>query len=246
MDVAGLLVHDRAGPRVHALDLEVRKVRDLFELFRPRVVRPDIVRPVTVGNEVHRAAQPHGLLIAAVGPRQLLEGAGVKVDQLDRLVLAAAVVAHLVFPGIDLLVGEPLPVGRDRAGHRLRYGDARRQSTVDRDAPELRLTVGHSGARRHEHDPRAVRCPSAGLVDAGMERQSFRLTTGGGHDVHVRIATVLTGEREPFPVGREMRIALDGRRRRHPARVATGARDDPDVAGVGERDLRRADIGLME
>ena len=65
-------------------------------------------------------------------------------------------------------------------------------------------------------------------------------------DVHVNVAVVLARESDLRAVGREVRACLDAYARGQAARLAALARDDPEVAGVDEGDLRAAQSGAAQ
>src|SRR5207244_12638858 len=79
-----------------------------------------------------------------------------------------------------------------------------------------------------------------------MPRQTPRLATGGIDDVDVGVPTVLHAERDLLPVGREMRIRFRSWKARKSLRVATVATHDPDIARVGEGNLRTAHRRLAQ
>jgi hypothetical protein len=64
--------------------------------------------------------------------------------------------------------------------------------------------------------------------------------------IDVVIRAVLHGEGNLLAVGREMGIGFRAGEARQPPGVATVLADDPDIAGIRERDLRRADGGLAQ
>src|SRR5438876_4709815 len=73
-----------------------------------------------------------------------------------------------------------------------------------------------------------------------MPCQTSRLATISGNHVNIHIAGVLAAERDPFSIGREMRIRRLSLKTCETTRSATRARDGPDVLCISEGDLRRA------
>ena len=67
-----------------------------------------------------------------------------------------------------------------------------------------------------------------------MIRQPRGLAARRRHHVHVGVAADGRGERDLRAVGREARIGFHKRRGGQPARLAAGARDRPEVAGIRE------------
>ena len=65
--------------------------------------------------------------------------------------------------------------------------------------------------------------------------------TNSRYDVDVDVAIVFTAEGDECAVGREVRIEFVTDAGGETARFATGAGDDPEIAGVFEDDLRLAE-----
>src|SRR5262249_42539112 len=78
-------------------------------------------------------------------------------------------------------------------------------------------------------------------VGAWMPGQTLRLAAFSRHDIDVSVAGVFTAERDPLPVGREVRARSLALETGQAARQAAGPLDDPDVVCVSERDLSGAD-----
>ena len=77
-----------------------------------------------------------------------------------------------------------------------------------------------------------------------VKRQLPGLTALGGHHVHIEIAVILSGEGNPFAVGREFRKQVRARRsavmrRASPPELAR----QPKIAAVHEDDLVLVDVG---
>ena len=249
--VAGLLVDDRVGPRRRAHDVEVVVLRERRDLLRIEAVDEQIGRPAPIRQEVHRVADPHRLRVVAVGPRQLLDGEVGEIEQPHRVHAAAAIVTPLARLALrpaggehrdrNLFVGDASRVGRVRAGvrarHRQHVGDPARARHGPQAEERVRAGRRQRVAARREHDAAAVRTPAARHVDAGMIRQPRRLAARCRHHVDVGVAAHGRRKRDLLAVGRELRIGVGlGRRGETPGLTAT-PRDDPEVAGVLERDL---------
>src|SRR5262245_25379414 len=73
-----------------------------------------------------------------------------------------------------------------------------------------------------------------------MPGQTLRLAAFSRQDIDVSVTGVFSAERDPLPVGREVRVRGLALETGQAARHATGPLDDPDVVGVSERDLRGA------
>jgi hypothetical protein len=79
-----------------------------------------------------------------------------------------------------------------------------------------------------------------------MPCQAPHFAARGRDDVHVDVPVVVAGEGEPLAVIGKDRIALVAVGGRDPADVAAVELRGPDIAGVDERDVRRAHRGLRE
>ncbi len=201
VDIAGLLEHDRAGAGVKRFDVEVGEFGDLRQLLPFRVVRPDIRHAVTIGDEVDRVAHPHGIHVFGIGPGRRNEVVALEIDDPDRAVLPAAVVAPFLIPGVVHPIGDVRAVGGDltliTAGQRQRLFDA----TLRGHSPEARRSRRSPGrARGRKKDRLAVRGPSLLPVGARMPGETARLAAVRGHDVHVGVPRIFSAERDPLSV----------------------------------------------
>ncbi len=79
-----------------------------------------------------------------------------------------------------------------------------------------------------------------------MKRQPARLSAGRRHHVHVDVAVVLRGERDPFSVRRKLRKNLIAWRRGQPPRCAARPRREPQIARVSEDDAILGDVGIAQ
>ena len=111
VDEAALLEHHHAAAGVERLDVEVDEPGELRELLRGGFVRPDVGDAVAVRDEVHRIAQPHRVDVLRIRPWRRDQVEGLQVDDPDRPVLAAAVVAPFLVPRVVHAVRDPLPSG---------------------------------------------------------------------------------------------------------------------------------------
>ena len=169
---------------------------------------------------------PDRIDVLRIGPRRRDEIVGLEIDDPDRPVLAAAIVAALLVPRVVHAVGDVRAVGRDLALIAARQRHRLLDAALDRHGPEARRAARRPRrARRGEDDRLAVRRPALHVVAAGMPRQPLRLAAFGRHDVDVDVAGVLAAERDPLAVGREMRIGGLSLKARQAARDAAGALD---------------------
>ncbi len=241
MDAPALLEDDRAGARIDRLDVEVGEPRRLRELLALGVERPDIRDPIAIGQEVHGVARPHGIHVLRVGPRRRDQIVGLEVDDPDRTVLTAAIVATLLVPGAVHAVSDVRSARRNLALIAARQGQRLLDAARGRHGPESRRGVGRPArSPGREHDGRTVGRPALDGVGTGVPREAFGIAALGGNDVHIRVPGILSAEGNRSPVGRKVRVGRLALKARESSREAAGAFDDPDVVGVGKGDLRRA------
>src|SRR5262245_2099906 len=79
-----------------------------------------------------------------------------------------------------------------------------------------------------------------------MVRQTSRYAAGGRDDVDVQVPFVFAREGDLTPVGREDGVALEAHTGRESASVAAGTVNDPEIAGVRERDEFVTHRGSLE
>ena len=160
------------GPRIDRLDVEVGELRRLRELLGLGVERPDIRDAIAIGQEVHRVARPHGVHVLRVGPRRRDEIVGLEVDDPDRTVLTAAIVATLLVPGAVHAVGDVRSARRNLALVAARQRQRLLDAARGRHGPESRRRVGRPArSAGREHDGRAVGRPALHGVRAGVPRR---------------------------------------------------------------------------
>ena len=94
--------------------------------------------------------------------------------------------------------------------------------------------------RRCEHDRLTIRGPALSEIAARLPRQPPRLATVSGDNIDIQVPRVLAAESNPFPVRGELRVGRLSVETRHPPRTPTRTRHSPNIVGVSERDLRRA------
>ena len=97
MDEARLFEHDRACPGRRVHDIEVREVRELPEHLRISAICVKIGDFLAVGNEIDRVADPHRVVVVAIGPRQFLDGVVSETNHRDRVGPTAAVATPHAF-----------------------------------------------------------------------------------------------------------------------------------------------------
>ena len=151
VDVAGLLEDDGAGARVDRLDVEIGERRDLRQLLRLCVsIRPDVGHAVAIGEEIHGVAHPDRIDVLRIGPGRRHQVVGLEVDDPDRTVLAAAIVASLLVPRVVHAIGDAGAVGGNLSlvaraaapsAARRRPRPARSRSAARRSAPSSRATT---------------------------------------------------------------------------------------------------------
>src|SRR5260370_34188397 len=91
--------------------------------------------------------------------------------------------------------------------------------------------------------PAPTRCERS---EGGVEGDLAGNAAGGWHDVDLLVAVVLTGEGDPFAVGREFREQLDARVGGQARGCAAGDWRGPEIAAVGEGDAVAVDVGETE
>jgi hypothetical protein len=245
VQVAALLEDDQTTARIERLHVEVGELRELLEGLGLRVVRPDVVHAVAIGGEVDHVADPRRVDVLRIGPggrRQFVAG---QVEDPDRPVLPAAIVASFIVPRAVHAIGDAPPVRSNLPLEGARHRERRLHIALRRDGPELRLAVGRR-ARRRKHDARAVGRPPLHHVRPRVPREATRLATVHRDDIGVGVAGILAAEGDPLPVRREARIGRDPLEGRHAASIAPIARCGPDVVGVREGDVRRTNGRLPE
>src|SRR5208282_4074766 len=87
----------------------------------------------------------------------------------------------------------------------------------------------------------AVGGPAQGLVWGRMIGQPFRLAAGGGHDIDIVIALVLSGEGDELAVGGKLGKGLLAFVGGEPEGYAAGDRHFPQIAFGGEDNRTAAD-----
>jgi len=105
------------------------------------------------------------------------------------------------------------------------------------------VEIGVAGAWGGEEELLAVSREAQGHVRAGVIGETPGHPPRSRDHVDVGVPVVLTGEGEPRTVRGEDGPRLGAHGRRETPRLAAVAADDPQVLGVGERDLGAADGG---
>ena len=242
VDVAGLLKHHCARACVESLDVEVGELGHLRQLLGFRFVRPDILDAIAIRDEVDGVADPRRIDVLRVGPRRRNEIKSFEIDNPDRPVLPAPVVAPLVVPGVVHAISKPCAIRRVLALEPARQRQRDFHSAFGGNRPEARRgTRRFAGARGREQHRLAVGRPTLHQVRTRMPRQAFRLAAFGRDDIDVDVARVVATESQPLTVGREVRIGRLSLEAGDAASGSTSTVDGPDVVRVGERDLLGAD-----
>ena len=121
------------------------------------------------------------------------------------------------------------------------------RATVGGHTPEARRWCWSTGlSRAGEHDALAVGCPAGRRIGSGMPREARRFTAVDRYRVDVGIPAVRAGERHRASIWRQPGLRGVALERRQSPRLAAGAFDDPDVAGVRKRNMTLADRGLSQ
>src|SRR6185295_14404340 len=220
------------------------------------IVRIKIEVPVAIRVEIDRVADPHRI---AARPRVVADLFRVERLQIEyvKLIRLAAAIA-LLGPEVARLrrVDHSRAVGRKSSGpgfgHRQRsgrpagYGNG--VEPRDRESPRVAL--------RFEHDRLSVIRPAVDLIVItptrckwalrGIKRELFRLAAARGYYVDLFVAVVLTSERDPLTVGRELAEHLHARMRCEARRGSTGHGSGPQIASVGEDNLVPVNIGKAQ
>ena len=133
-------------------------------------------------------------------------------------------------------------IGRVAALHRRSAAATPPEIRLGGDGEQLDRRRWRCRARRGEEHPLAVRRPAHRDVRPGMPSQALGHAARGRHHEDVDIAVVLAGERDLDPSGEKTGL-FPRPDRSQPAGLAALARHAPEVAGVGEDDLCRAQRG---
>ena len=242
-----LLEDDPVAVRTGEFHVVIRKVGHLLHLAALRVIDEEVHHPVAVREEKDLVADPHRENVLRLVVRHVRHLP-------SRLVVNPDVVRHtalVIFPGAELthdaVVGQPFAVGRIAAEATFGQGNRCGESAllIDRQQPSLETTADAVAV----NDPLAVRGPAhhdvvrahavAQIVATVRSRigHTQRLATGCRHDIHLRIAVVLTGERDRPAVRREAREHFVTHVRRQPMGLAACHRHLVEIAGIGEDDL---------
>ena len=195
VDPPALLEDNRPATGVDRLDVEVGELRRLGELPGFGIERPDIRDAVTIGEEVDGVARPDRVHVLRVCPRRRDEIVSFEIDDPDRPVLAAAIIAPLLVPGVVHAIRDvcatrgDLPLVAPRQGQRLL------DATHGGHGPESRGGIGRparsAGGEEHR---RAVGSPPLHGVRARVPRQALGIAAFCRHDVHVRVAGIFAAE----------------------------------------------------
>ena len=149
---------------------------------------------------------------------------------------------------------DPGAIGRDHGCHgqgvRIAHESRRRRAVRGRDVDATGALVGGRGLPVDEQA--AVRRPRRGIDEGGVRVDDDRPTAVGIRDGQARVAERehrrIGQERDPGPVPREQRQALDPGGRGDRSACRTVGRGDPDLAivDIGDDARRREPVGRWE
>jgi hypothetical protein len=228
------------------LDVGLGKAAQLAQAASVRVVAPDVHHPVAIREEVDGAAHPDGVdvdgaLVGEAGLSQVVE-----IEDRERGVLAAPVVAPLDVPPGDPIHDDPLSVRRVRSVVAPRSGQEVRRPAGHGNGPQPLERHRRRFAGRGVQDPRAVGGKAPRVRGGRIPGQPPRGSPRGGHHVDHRHPGAVRSERQRLPVGREVGVALHGGGARQTTRLAARKIGDPEVPPVGEGHLPAVQVGLAQ
>ena len=234
-------------PGPAAADLKSSPVvgQRLGDLFRGQVVDEERHGSLPVGQEVDLVAEPDRVRVVGVLAGDLLDLEVGHRDDPDgrRLAALVALPGHLPLHGRH--VGQARAVGGVGAGDRGRERQLLGEAALEAHGVERGDPGRRARPPRAEEDPLAVGRPADDLVRIRMIGQPAGDAPGRRDDVDVRVPVVLPGEGDERAVGGEGRQALEADAGRQPRCRAAVAPDEPEVAGVGENDVRPAERRVL-
>ncbi len=247
-----LLEHDPIRTRARPQDIlaEIGQPARLAACRRDRI---QIEVIVAIGQEIHRIAHPHRLMIG-----------GPVIGQADRTVGREVVHPHVLRPPAAIaLPGPEIPI--DRRVHQLRpirrqhatadFRNRQRRLHAAREWHPIRPAIALTGriAVGTHQDVCAIRRPVEHPVigattrrhrpDIGVPGELARLTTRCRHHMHLPGAAVLGREGDPGAIRREFGVQLLPRMRGQPDRLTALSRHPIQIASVDEYHLLAVDIG---
>ena len=179
-----------------------------------------------------------GYDVFRIGPRWRNEIVGFQIDDPDRTILTAAIVATFFVPRVVHAISDASSVSGNLSLVSARQGHRFFDAAFSRHGPETRRAARRPRRAVGGKENRlAVGCPTFDEIGARMPRQTLRLAAFGRHDVNVEVACILAAERDPSSVGRKMWIRSLSLKTRQSFCAATGARHDPDIVCISETDL---------
>jgi len=244
-DAPELLVHDAVGAGGSCLEVEACVLDDLLHGLRSRVIGEERHGTVAIGEEVNGAADPHGVEVVRVVARNGFDVQSGEVGEPDVPGLTAAVTLPGPLPLLQGDVGEARSVG----GVRSLGGDGQREFVGESAGGErhsVKTIEGAVAVASGLEEDFAVGCPSGDDIVAGMEGDAPGDTAVRGDHIDVTIALDFCGVGDHGAVGGKGRMGHGSDAGGEPAREAAAARDDPEVAGIGEGDLRFVEGGAAE
>ena len=253
-ELAVLLVHDLAvlalARPAHVPGLAGRQLLDLLRLD---VVGVQVERAVAVGVEVDLVSDPHRVALGPRGRRDGFELGGLQVVDEEILRPTAFVALPRAEVARQRRVHDLRSARREVAAARDRHRQRDRQTAVEIDRVQVRVGQRPTVAHRAEQHRLAVVGPTVHLVVVApairqrtarrIPRQLFRHAAGRRNHVHLLVAVVLAGERDPRAVGRKLREQLEPVVRGQARRGTAVRRREPQIARIAEDDFVAVDVG---
>src|ERR1022692_2490923 len=203
---AAVLEHDLVGPKAGPVHIELRIVRQLFNLAGVEAIAVQVQAMFgpAIGIEVDGVAVPHGKRVSPILVRHNVDSAALEIINCDVLGHAALVTLPGAEVAEDAVVGDAVTVRRVRGQaafvERQRLG----KSALDADAIQPSEPVVEGVATGEKDDALAVRRPGNDLVmkahafvkmtASGIKGQLFRIAAFRRHDIDVEVAVVLSGK----------------------------------------------------
>ncbi len=224
--------------------VEIGVGRDLTALVGRRIVGPDVevVRRTVVGEVVELVLLPHRLRVGALPCRDAARGVALQMEEPDVGRHAAAVALPRARVGGVRRVREPFTARRDRAECTVGHGELFGEAALGRDGEKLHFAVATCESVVEEEELPVGRPIGEDFTD-GMVGDARRHAARDGERVEVAVAVVVADEGDRLAVRAEARERFGSRRTRERRRHPALARHEPEIVGVDEDDLRRADVG---
>ena len=198
VQVAGLLEHHRAAAGVERLHVVVDELGPLRQRLGVGVVRPHVGDAVAIGNEIDRVAEPRRIDVLRIGPRRRDQVERLEIDDPDRTVLAAAIVAALLVPRRVHAIGDAAAIRRDLSLIPARQRHRLRDAALGRHRPEARRRIRRRRSARP--DANMIFAPS-GVQPCTVSAPGCHVSRAGSppldrHGVDIGVAGVVGAERD--------------------------------------------------